>query len=255
LGNYFNQILDMLLSIRKAMPGTPDIELPELKLPEVKPEGNSKKEAGENIGSYFNQVLDILLSIRKAMPGTPNIELPELKLPEVKPEGNSKKEAGENLGGYFNQILDRLLMIQKAMPSIPEIDFPQLEIPALSLDNNPFGALLTEFKKIGEKFADSSMFDGIDVVGMMEKGMQAIQPMAQNEYRDYAGNTTVTNNNSPSIKVDVGGVTINGTGKTNSDVGKEVGSAVMQAASRFFADNCLLSGSRPTKTAIEQYSN
>ena len=252
---YLKQIVSVLQSIDKGILQGTNIELPELQLPEVKPEGNSKKEAGENIGSYFNQVLDILLSIRKAMPGTPNIELPELKLPEVKPEGNSKKEAGENLGGYFNQILDRLLMIQKAMPSIPEIDFPQLEIPALSLDNNPFGALLTEFKKIGEKFADSNMFDGIDVVGMMEKGMQAIQPMAQNEYRDYAGNTTVTNNNSPSIKVDVGGVTINGTGKTNSDVGKEVGSAVMQAASRFFADNCLLSGSRPTKTAIEQYSN
>ncbi|MBO6203354.1 MAG: glucosaminidase domain-containing protein [Selenomonas sp.] len=254
LGNYFNQILDMLLSIRKAMPGTPDIELPELKLPEVKPEGNSKKEAGENIGSYFNQVLDILLSIRKAMPGTPNIELPELKLPEVKPEGNSKKEAGENLGDYFNQILDRLSMIQKAMPSIPEIEFPKLEIPAVSLEGNPLGVLLEEFSKIGEKFADSKMFEGIDVAGMMEKGMQAIQPMAQNEYRDYTGNTTVTNNNSPSITMNVD-VTVNGAGKTNSTIGKEVGSEIMQAASRFFADNCLLNGSRPTKTAIEQYSN
>ena len=212
-------------------------------------------EETDGISAYLKQIVSVLQSIDKDILQGTNIEIPELKLPEVKPEGNSKKEAGENIGSYFNQILDMLLMIQKAMPSIPEIEFPQLEIPAVSLEGNPLGALLEEFSKIGDKFADSKMFDGIDVVGMIEKGMQAIQPMAQNEYRDYAGNTNVTNNSSPSFKIDVGGVTINGAGKTNNDVGKEVGSAVMQAASRFFADNCLLNGSRPTKTAIEQYSN
>jgi hypothetical protein len=173
--------------------------------------------------------------------------------PDTQTGNRAESQAPEETDGisvYLKQIVYALQSINSGILQGINID-----IPAVSLEGNPLGALLEEFSKIGEKFANSKIFDGMDVVGMMEKGMQAIQPMAPNEYRDYAGNTTVTNNSSPSFKIDVGGVTINGAGKTNSDVGKEVGSAVMQAASRFFADNCLLNGSRPTKTAIEQYSN